>query len=154
MKAVLINGARPLQGINQNGQLLEPPPSSRQGFGRIDLSNSVPLGDAGWALIALDRPNQQLVSACVEVMGSDQQLRGTLAWTDLAASVVSDGSLVGDIDLTSTHIAKQSLEVRQIWPLAGLEDRVNVAEKIVWSSPDITICKTDVPFGGKIPARL
>ena len=43
VKAVLINGAVAMQGVTANGLPIEPAPSCRQGFGRMHLSQSLPL---------------------------------------------------------------------------------------------------------------
>merc|ERR1719387_1140283 len=43
IKAVIINGAVPLRGYAQSGLPLEPPPSFRQGWGRVELASALPL---------------------------------------------------------------------------------------------------------------
>jgi len=144
LKAVLVNGATAMEGYVSNGDPIEPPPSSRQGWGRINLAASVPLGAAGTraagiptSFIAFDRlstpftADGQRYSVCLNVTGSTEELRATLAWTDPATAVLSDGSLVNDLDLKLMHGAKQ------LWPVPGLEDRVNNVERAVWSEPDL-----------------
>ena len=43
-------GLTPDQDPNKDGVPLDPPPSTRQGFGRMQLSNSVPLSSATFRL--------------------------------------------------------------------------------------------------------
>lgn len=52
IKAVLLGGAAAMTGIaTQIPTLLTPPPSPFQGFGRVDLSRSLPLnGSLGWGM--------------------------------------------------------------------------------------------------------
>ena len=108
LKAVLINGATPMKGFESDGKPIDPPPSSRQGWGRINLAGSAPIGAAGdrpagipTNLIVFDRLSTpftaggQTFGVCLEVTGSTEQLKVTLAWTDPPPAVVSDGSLAG-----------------------------------------------------------
>ena len=44
VKAVIIGGATPLSGFTEAGLPLEPTPSRRQGYGRVTLSQSLPIG--------------------------------------------------------------------------------------------------------------
>ena len=43
LKAVMINGAQALKGFESDGWPIDPPPSLKQGWGRIELAASVPL---------------------------------------------------------------------------------------------------------------
>jgi len=53
VKAVLLGGAAGLDGFESDtGLPLAPPPSFRQGFGRIDLARSLPLQVSLWSHIA------------------------------------------------------------------------------------------------------
>ena len=50
IKAALLGGAFPMDGFSEAGLPLEPPPSSRQGFGRVHLERSIPVdGSDAWA---------------------------------------------------------------------------------------------------------
>lgn len=53
VKALLINGAADMDGLDETGLPLEPTPSRRQGWGRVDLRTALPLADASPASIAL-----------------------------------------------------------------------------------------------------
>ena len=50
-----------------------------------------------------------------------EELRVTLAWTDPPPSVVSDGSIVNDLDLTLYYTPSSTMVKEQLWPLLGLE---------------------------------
>ena len=43
VKAALVNGAKPMRGFTESGLPLEPPPSIRQGHGRVHLGRSLPV---------------------------------------------------------------------------------------------------------------
>jgi subtilisin family serine protease len=147
MRAVLINGAQPIEGVDSDGTPLEPPPSFRQGFGRVNLSASLPSlissNTSHQALVVLDefvhsfQNTGQTYGMCFLNTESDEPLRITLAWTDPAPSIVSDGSLVNDLDLQLYRLTPHRGANDLIWPLEGVEDRLNTVEKIVWSFPDI-----------------
>jgi subtilisin family serine protease len=47
LRAVAINGARSMKGFDQYGNPLDPPPSPRQGWGRLNLASSVLLVSTG-----------------------------------------------------------------------------------------------------------
>ena len=168
MRAVVINGAQTMTGFEQryaamNGvkvayaQPIEPAPSPRQGWGRVDLAKSVPLPHAlnldesttVSNLAVLDKMDEPFTApdqsrgVCVYVTApTGEELRATLAWTDPPASTVSDGSLVNDLDLILHHLPEDTgSEPAQLWPLQNTAvdtwDGVNNAERIVWSSPDV-----------------
>jgi subtilisin family serine protease len=149
LKAVLINGASPMEGFDTSGYPIEPPPSSRQGWGRINLAASVPLGAAAGRaagipnnIIAVDRLSDPFTAAgqtygvCLEVTGSTEALKVTLVWTDPAPAVVSDGSLVNDLDLKLLHLASggaAQVEVRG--PIAQVEVNGPIALESAWFQP-------------------
>ena len=135
MRAVVINGAQTMTGFEQryaamNGvkvayaQPIEPAPSPRQGWGRVDLAKSVPLPSALNVdesttvsnLAVLDKMDEPFTAPdqsrgiCVYVTApTGEELRATLAWTDPPASTVSDGSLVNDLDLILHHLPEDCL---------------------------------------------
>lgn len=55
IKAALLGGAFPMDGFTEAGLPLEPPPSFRQGYGRVLLERSIPVKDSekwdsGWRM--------------------------------------------------------------------------------------------------------
>jgi hypothetical protein len=50
IKATLLGGAANMLGNTEAGLPLEPAPSFKQGFGRVNLTRSLPLKDGGWRM--------------------------------------------------------------------------------------------------------
>ncbi|GFH21541.1 serine protease ABC transporter B family tagA, partial [Haematococcus lacustris] len=109
VKAVLMTGAAPLLGNVQpdnptaGGLPLEPPPSSRQGWGRVDLSGALPLvgSSRAWRLQVVDQANLtqgQQHRYCVQATGGGP-LRITLAWHDFPGDPAAATALVNDLNL-------------------------------------------------------
>ena len=106
VKAVLVAGAAPLDGFEvDTGLPLAPPPSFRQGFGRVHIGRSLPLG--GWhgapstALQIVDRQpasTGDVFRYCVRSTGGP--LTVALAWHDAPGSPSAGRALVNDLDLT------------------------------------------------------
>lgn len=98
LKAVLVNSARNMTG--------EPGyPNDREGWGRIAVADSLPLGDEPKRLIVRDVRNNVglvtggLIEYPIEVLDGDEPLKITLAWTDPPASPGAMTALVNDLDL-------------------------------------------------------
>lgn len=105
VKAVLLGGALPLTGFEADtGLPLEPPPSPRQGFGRIYLKNSLPLdveSNPDWKLQLVDGATIAMGDThkyCISARGGGQ-VAITLAWFDYPAMESSSVALVNDLDL-------------------------------------------------------
>ena len=113
IKAALINGAEPMRGFTELGLPLEPPPSVRQGHGRVHVGRSLPLAPGPARMFAVDErriAHGEVHSFCLELppgrdapestTDADDELRVTLVWTDPPASLPSAGrTLVNDLDL-------------------------------------------------------
>ena len=105
VKATLLNGAEPMRGFTELGLPLEPPPSVRQGHGRVHVGRSLPLAPGPARMFAADErriAHGEVHSFCLfaSVDGGDGELRVTLVWTDPPASLPSAGpALVNDLDL-------------------------------------------------------
>jgi len=147
LKAVLINGARQLEGFDTlDNTPLESAPSMKAGFGRVDLANSLKLKDID---SNVQTPTNMFVmddsgSAFTEVTtsygacllmseDSTETLAMTLTWYDEPSISGSDGSLINDLDITLYYSADMSGEFEVIAPL--YRDSLNTVEKIVWSYP-------------------
>lgn len=50
IKAALLGGASNMIGNSEAGLPLEPAPSFRQGFGRLNLTRSLPMRESGWRM--------------------------------------------------------------------------------------------------------
>ena len=106
VKAVLIAGAAPLDGFEvDTGLPLAPPPSFRQGFGRVHIGRSLPLsggnGPPSTSLQIVDRQPASMGDVfryCVRATGGP--LTVALAWHDAPGSPSAGRALVNDLDLT------------------------------------------------------
>jgi len=101
VKAALLGGATNLLGNTESGLPLEPAPSFKQGFGRVNLTRSLPLRDSGWRIQVVDMApltQGEVDRYCVTASGGPLSI--TLAWYDYPGSPAAGGSmLVNDLDL-------------------------------------------------------
>lgn len=107
VKAVLVGGAAAMKGITiSNGVPLAPPPNGFQGFGRVDLSRSLPLKEAkagGWHMKAWDREvvHNQLTNRTYTFTASGNgPVIVTLVWMDWPGWPGYVQPRVNDLDLT------------------------------------------------------
>lgn len=98
LKAVLVNSAQDMTG--------EPGyPNDREGWGRIAVADSLPLGEEPRRLVVEDVRNSVglvtggLIEHPIEVLDDDEPLKITLAWTDPPASPGAMSVLVNNLDL-------------------------------------------------------
>jgi subtilisin-like proprotein convertase family protein len=118
MKALLINGARslPCNGCDYDFQVRKE--VNDQGWGGIQLSNSIPLAVAGgsgtepsWPIIMIDQePDNALATGeshtyniQLDLLPRFEPLMITLVWTDPPGNPVSSTKLVNDLDLVVTN---------------------------------------------------
>eukprot|EP00897_Mesotaenium_endlicherianum_P002491 jgi/Mesen1/226/ME1141325C07687 len=86
VKATLLNGAASMSGFSGDGYPLDPSPSMSQGFGRVDLINSVHIdGHNTLALVSVDGPplkTQHGRRYCLKATpgGAAADLKVTLVW--------------------------------------------------------------------------
>ena len=147
LKAVLINGARQLEGFDPLDRTpLESAPSMKAGFGRVDLANSLKLKDidsnvqSPTNIYVMDDSGLIFTEvtasygACM-LLSDDttETLSMTLTWYDEPSLSGSDGSLINDLDITLYYSRDMSGTFETIAPL--YRDSLNTVEKIVWSSP-------------------
>jgi hypothetical protein len=80
---------------------LEPAPSFKQGFGRVNLTRSLPMKDSGWRMQVVDLApiaQGETHRYCITATGGPVSI--TLAWYDYPGSPSSGGSaLVNNLDL-------------------------------------------------------
>ncbi|TVQ74887.1 MAG: hypothetical protein EA380_11980 [Phycisphaeraceae bacterium] len=98
LKAVLVNSAQDMAG--------EPGyPNDREGWGRVVVADSLPLGDESRRLIVQDVRNDvglvtgSVIAHPIQVLNDAEPLKITLAWTDPPASPGAMTALVNDLDL-------------------------------------------------------
>ncbi|GFR41226.1 hypothetical protein Agub_g1899 [Astrephomene gubernaculifera] len=123
LKAVLIGGAYDMSGVSEQTLLpLQPTPSALQGYGRVDLSRSLPLSDdpttasappppppTTTTASATCSPRLQLVDLVPISEGAVHSYRltaraagpivVTLVWVDVPADLRADVALVNNLDL-------------------------------------------------------
>ncbi|XP_024535752.1 uncharacterized protein LOC9637875 isoform X2 [Selaginella moellendorffii] len=84
VKAILINGAVPLRGLNGNGVIIDPPLSFNQGYGRIDLLHSLFLPGHNKLNVTAEEGNPLKTGFgqryCFSCFPGSEDLKFTLAW--------------------------------------------------------------------------
>ena len=141
LKAVLVNGADLLAGSYGEAQLDATKPGTGQGFGRVNLANTVRVfgntaargatfldGDMA-RMPTLSRAGAKAVyrlQVPAAAAGLGQALRVTLAWSDAPAALAARTAIVNDLDLTVTDPTGAVL-----LPNGGAApDRLNTVESI------------------------
>ena len=147
VKAVLINSAAPMLNA------VAAPPSRDQGWGRVDLSQALPLGGGARSLRVVDALPQFVGAAgedyrfYLDVTSTSTPLRITLVWTDYPATAGATKHLVNDLDLR-VRVPGISLLGNVLsagWSTTnGLPDRENNVEQILWHTPQTGILEVVV----------
>lgn len=139
VKAIAVNGAEPMQGFAEQGIdtiPLESTPSCEQGFGRLNLSASVPFdnipGSPSFAHFVDDQSissTDQVHVYCFEARGPGE-LRATLTWADELIIEsnkerdLQESLLINNLDLSVNATGGVS------FPLTGKDD-LNTVERII-----------------------
>ncbi len=147
LKATLINGAQDLGGGF---------PNRDQGWGRVDLQNSIlPTGSR---VMQYENATQKLSTGgsktyTINVTDTSVPLKVTLVWSDYPASANAGQSLVNDLDLTLTSPSGKVLNGNDFaQPYNDKVDHTNNVEQVVISSPEqgsytLTVKGDNVPQG-------
>ena len=150
--AFLVDPYEQLRSININGTVYKPypldsTPGCQQGWGRVDLSKSLPIETDSSSPSSIVTHDNQAVAEASEWrrrlrVQSGEELRITLTWYDEPPSVLSQPFLVNDLDLEARG---------ETWtrPLVRRDDRNNV-ERIIMPDPpsedvDIVVKGVRVP---------
>ncbi|KAK3259959.1 hypothetical protein CYMTET_31068 [Cymbomonas tetramitiformis] len=132
VKAVMLNGADNMEGFTEVGLPIEPAPSCRQGYGRLNLARALHLQAEVASPAAMQVYDQvgietgQKIEYCLHV-ASATQLRATLAWYDRPSLLSAATNLVNDLDLILLGSGDIPLQ------LGNLEleaDRLNTVERL------------------------
>jgi hypothetical protein len=163
IKAALLNGAHPLEGIDDTtGNPVDPIPSFNQGWGRVLLDSVLyfqgdPVRTRVW-----DKWNE----AGLETGGVDEYtvqvasgtpLKVTLVWTDPPSSLTASKALVHDLDLevvtpaSGTYLGNQFNSGVSV--NGGSPDTVNNVEAVLIDAPAagtyrLRVIGSDVPPAG------
>jgi hypothetical protein len=156
VKAVLLNGTLPLgsgPGFGNTGY----------GWGRVYLDNNLYFdGDARklrvWSLANPDGLRTGESHTYMITVGAGEELRVTLAWSDVEGTLGAAQALVNDLDLTvtdGTRTWRGNVFADSGDSVPGGEaDRRNTVEQVKLSAPDggiyvITVRATNVPGSGR-----
>ena len=160
LKASLINGAMDLTPgqygyDNSTVQEIQGRPDMHQGWGRINISNS--LNPLGGNLTFLDDKEGlwtgKNITSRFQVKGSESDLRVTLAYSDYPGALYASKELVNDLDLILTAPNGTRYNGNDwISPFNDTYDRTNPVEGITIQSPAVgtwmlTINAYNVPMG-------
>ena len=132
IKAVLLNGAKSLEGYAETGYPMNSVPSPEQGFGRVLLKDSLPL-DSSFQLFVQDAvpiSSGEVHSYCVET-GQEGPLGVTLTWFDPPADLLATKALVNDLDLKVHSVPRNHDFLGN-----QREDRANTVEQVKLAMAD------------------
>jgi serine protease AprX len=127
VKAMLINGAKPMLGQYVPSEVGAPPDNS-QGFGRIDLAATIGPYQSATKVVYKDEATELDTGQTEETqqtVAAGQTLKATLVWTDPAGE-----ALQNDLDLIVTTPDGQELH-GNVAPGATGFDRSNNVEQVV-----------------------
>ncbi|XXQ38045.1 C5a peptidase [Plasmodiophora brassicae] len=116
LKAMAINSGVTMTGwvvsLNAGPINVDPPPSTLQGYGRMQLDRILPLAPATFQLVVSD--NRSMVTGdhhhfCFRVRPSDRPFKASLVWTDPPPDLDADYLLINNLDLIVTSIPTGAL---------------------------------------------
>lgn len=135
IKASVINGARPMNGDWSSV------PNRFEGWGRVNLSNSLGTNDSkSGDLFFIENDtglrNGSSHTEMVKVSGEDKDLIATLVWSDFPGSNTSSAKLVNDLDLVITDPMGNVYNGNDMTaPFDSDHDRNNNVERVRIESP-------------------
>lgn len=147
VKAVLINAAVPMSNAPA------PPPARDQGWGRVNLSRTLPLTPGQFALLAVDETRGFVETPALphrtylRLTSTNRALKVTLVWSDYPATPGADRHLVNDLDL---RVRTPDVEFKGNRWIAGRStpggdyDRLNNVEQVEWTPQRAGLVEIDV----------
>ncbi|MBN1390625.1 MAG: S8 family serine peptidase [Candidatus Thermoplasmatota archaeon] len=144
IKAAVINGARPLDDKWSSV------PNSREGWGRVNLSNSLGTVDSDAGRMKYVDNSTGLTTGASHtrlftVANGDSDLVITLVWSDHPGSNTSSTKLVNDLDLKVTTPDGRNFNGNDLQsPYNDTRDSVNNVERIVIPAPQAGIYTVNV----------
>ncbi len=156
VKATLINSAQNMTGA----WAVAPIPSTGQGWGRINLSNTLRfVGDTKALDIADVSTGLETGASWSQTYFSsgDQAVKVTLVWTDYPGSMGADKDLVNDLDLAVTKPDGVTTYLGNVFAngasvTGSSADRLNVEEQVLIPAAQqglytVTVTAYNVPYG-------
>ena len=156
IKATLINSAQDMTGAYTDA----PIPSTGQGWGRINLSNTLHFFGDNKFLDVVDAAGGLVTSATwsrTYFSTGNQALKITLVWSDYPAAEGASIMLVNDLDLTVTDpdgiIYRGNVFQNGASGCGGSADRLNVEEQVLIPASSrsgnyaVTVTGHNVPYG-------
>lgn len=147
VKAVLINASAPMSLATA------PPPSRDQGWGRVNLSQTLRLSSDEPALLAIDQSPGFAQSPVfpyrtyLRLTGTNLPLKVTLVWSDYPAAPGADLHLVNDLDLRvrTPRLAMKGNRLLNGQSVPGGDyDRLNNVEQVEWTPDQAEIVELSV----------
>lgn len=160
LRALLVNSAVSMTGLDNNSGAISPIPSNEQGWGRVRLDRALPFGASPSRRLYVDDHRRGLAAGDTTPIswtftGVDpaEPLKVTLAWTDypgtpdsppVAPTIGNSASwsaarLVNDLDLTvtspSSAVLRGNVFSSGVSTSGGSADRRNNLEQVLVASP-------------------
>ncbi len=135
VKAVLINSAVAMSNA------MAAPPARDQGWGRVDLSQTLRLDNGARSLFAVDHPVVFEETPAfpyltyLKLNSTNEPVKVTLVWTDYPATPGAEQHLVNDLDLrvrTHDFSLKGNVFTNGQSLAGGDYDRLNNVEQVLW----------------------
>jgi hypothetical protein len=136
VKAVIINAGMHMTGASA------PPPSRDQGWGRVNLSQTLAFTNATQRLWVVDHPplfdgsGTESYKAYLNIRSTNTALKVTLCWSDYPGTAGAGKQLVNDLDLEvrTPTLTFAGNALSNGWSYAGgAADRTNNVEQVVWN---------------------
>jgi subtilase family serine protease len=156
IKATLINSAQNMAGSYADGSI----PSKGQGWGRINLANSLMFsGDVKNLEIADNTAGLTTGQSWSQrfYAPTGQSLKVTLVWTDYPGASAATKAIVNDLDLSVTAPGETTTYLGNVFSggesvTGGEADRLNVEEQVLIMAPvegfyTVTVTGYNVPNG-------
>ena len=156
VKATLINSGQNMSGNYTDAVI----PSTGQGWGRINLSNTLTFSGDTKTLTIVDEATGLATGKSISqtyFSQGDQPLKVTLVWTDYPGTVGAAKALVNDLDLTVTAPDGSTTYLGNVFSggastTGGSADRLNVEEQVLIKTPaqgnyTITVKGYNIPNG-------
>lgn len=126
--------------------ILDQAPGCNQGFGRVQLSSSLPIENQSGSPASLEVFDDHAVAQdevwSVNVtIQTGKEVRTTLVWYDRAPSVVVEPLLVNDLDL---QVDGLNASGHMQWSRPVIPDAVNTVERVILPKPDVATLQLKV----------